>query len=120
MVEVSSRTRGRRRRSPALAFLAGAVVIGLIGLLLYLFWGSRAETPATPAEAVRTDNVDLPKPDDAAVRAQVDEALRTTPDAGGPAQQAASEAAAQAQGPAANLPETAPPTPAAAPAQPQT
>ncbi len=40
MVEVSSRTRGRRRRSPAIPFLAGAVVIGLIGLLAYLFWVS--------------------------------------------------------------------------------
>jgi uncharacterized iron-regulated membrane protein len=119
MVEVSSRTRGRRRRSPALAFLAGAVVIGLIGLALYLFWGSRAEAPTTPAEAVKTDNVNLPAPDDAAVRAQVDEALRTTPQsAGGPAQQAAAEAQAQAQRPATNLPESAPPTPASA--QPQT
>ena len=114
MVEVSSRTRGRRRRSPALAFLAGALVIGLIGLAIYLFWGNRAEAPTTPAEAVSTDNVNLPAPDDAAVRAQVDQALRTTPQAaGGPAQQAAAEAQAQAQRPAADLPETAPPTPAA-------
>jgi hypothetical protein len=68
---------------------------------------------------VKTDNVNLPAPDDAAVRAQVDEALRTTPQsAGGPAQQAAAEAQAQAQRPATNLPESAPPTPASA--QPQT
>ena len=100
----------RQRRMPAFAFLAGALVIGLIALLVYLFWGGRAETPTTPAEAVQTDEIDMPAPDAAAVRAQVDAALKAAPDPSNqPAAQAAREAEAQAANPGARPPAASPP-----------
>ena len=75
----------RRRRTPALAFLVGALLVGAVALAVWLFWPDRAETPATPAEAVVTDDLDLPAPDAEAVRRQVDEALSAAPAASDPA-----------------------------------
>ena len=71
----------QRRRTPALAFLIGAIVVGAIAVLAYLFWPERAETPVSPNEAVLTDDLDLPAPDGAAVTRQVDEALAQSPSA---------------------------------------
>jgi hypothetical protein len=86
-----------RRRTPALAFLIGAALIGAIGVAAYLLWAEPAQTPVTPTEAVITDEIpNMPVPDPAAIRAQVDAALaQTPPDPNAPAEQAA--AAAQAQ-----------------------
>ena len=65
----------QRQRTPALAFLVGALLVGALAVAVYLFWPKRAETPTTPAEAVATDDLDLPAPDAEAVRRQVDAAL---------------------------------------------
>ena len=88
----------QRRRTPAYAFAGGAAVIMIIALLAYLFWGGRAETPTTPAEAVQTDEINMPAPDAAAVRAQVDAALKAAPD---PTNQPAAEAVREAEAHAA-------------------
>ena len=69
----------QRRRMPALAFLVGALLVGALALAVWLFWPKRAETPVTPAEAVATDDLDLPAPDAAEIRRQVDEALSAAP-----------------------------------------
>lgn len=92
-----ARTLHARRRSPAVAFLIGAAVIGAIGVAAYLFWPDAAQTPVTPAEAVITDELpDMPVPDGDAIRAQVDAALAQTPsDPDAPAEQAAASAQAQ-------------------------
>lgn len=105
-----------RRRTPALAFLIGAGLIGAIGVLLYLFWPDTAQTPATPAEAVITDEaLGLPAPDAGAIQAQVDRALREAPrDAAQPAEAAAANAQAQT----APEPDDAAPAPPTSPAAP--
>ena len=69
----------RRRRMPALAFLVGALLVGALALAIWMFWPKRAETPTTPAEAVATDDLDLPAPDAGEIRRQVDEALSAAP-----------------------------------------
>ena len=74
----------RRRRTPALAFLVGALLVGAIAFAVYLFWPKRADAPTTPAEAVATDDLDLPAPDAEAVRRQVDAALSAAPAASDP------------------------------------
>ena len=118
-----ARTLHARRRSPAVAFLVGALVIGAIGGGAYLLLANRAETPVTPTEARITDEVpDMPVPDGAAIRRQVDAALAASPqDPDDPAVRAASEALAQtgseAEGavpvrPTASGPATAPTKPA--------
>ena len=99
-------TPAQRRKLPAFAFVAGAAVIAVVALLAYLFWGGRAETPTTPAESVQTDEIDMPAPDAAAVRAQVDAALKAAPDpTNQPAAQAVREAEAQAAAAAPAAPE---------------
>lgn len=92
-----ARTLHARRRSPAVAFLIGAALIGALAVAGYLVYGGRAETPASPAEAMVTDQaLGLPAPDADAVRAQVDAALAQAPrDAAQPAEQAAASAQAQ-------------------------
>ena len=93
-------TKTARRRTPALAFLIGALVVGAVALALYLFWGGRAETPTTPAEALVTDEINMPAPDADAVRRQVDEALSSMPTPEqAPAADAVAEAEAQARNP---------------------
>ena len=91
-----ARTVHARRRTPAFAFLVGAAAIAVIGTLLYFLLATRAETPATPTEAVITDEIDgLPAPDGRAITAQVDAALRASPrDPNQPAEQAAQAALA--------------------------
>jgi hypothetical protein len=85
----------RQRRTPAVAFLVGALLIGLAALAAYLLWGTRAEAPVTRAESVETDT--LPPPDTGSVAARVEAALAATPAAGAqPARQAAAEAQAAA------------------------
>ena len=86
----------QRRRTPALAFLIGALLVGAVAVALYLFWPDRAETPVSPQEAVVTDDLDLPAPDAEAVRRQVDAALSASP--------AASDAPAAPAGTAATAP----------------
>ena len=81
----------QRRRMPAMAFLVGALLVGAIAVAVYLFWPKRAETPVTPAEAVATDDLDLPAPDAAEIRRQVDEALSAAPAASDPPPSAAPE-----------------------------
>lgn len=110
-----ARTVHARRRTPALAFLIGAAIIGAIAVAAYLFWGSRAETPATPAEAIVTDQaLGLPAPDGDAIRAQVEAALAQAPrDPSQPAEQAAESAQAQTAPEADDAPSAAAPaTPA--------
>jgi len=102
----------RQRRTPAVAFLVGALLIALAALAVWLFWGSRAETPTTPAEAVLTDSEELPPPDTGSVAARVEEALAATPAAGA---QPARQAAAEAQAAAPELAPETPPTAAVAP-----
>ena len=91
------RTLHARRRTPAFAFLLGAIGIALVGALLYFLLATRAETPATPVEGAVTDEIDgLPVPDGRAITAQVDAALRASPrDPNQPAEQAAAEALAR-------------------------
>lgn len=92
-----ARTVHARRRTPALAFLIGAAIIGALAVAAFLLWGGRAETPATPEEAVVTDQaLGLPAPDGDAIRAQVNAALAQAPrDPSQPAEQAAQSAQAQ-------------------------
>jgi hypothetical protein len=102
----------RRQRTPALAFLIGAAVVGAIALLAYLFWPDRAETPATPQEAVLTDDLDLPAPDGAAITRQVDEALAQSPAAGtAPAGEPGPDARANPSAAPVAPPETGPRAP---------
>ena len=97
---VDTSTKSSRRRTPALAFLIGALVVGAVALAVYLFWGGRAETPTTPAESLVTDEINMPPPDADGVRAQVEQALRETPAPTlQPAQEAVSAAEAQARAP---------------------
>jgi len=111
-----ARTVHARRRSPAAAFLIGAAAVGAVGVLAYLFWPDRAETPVSPEESAITDEaLGLPAPDAGAIQRQVDQALAATPrDAAQPAEQAASAAQAQT---APEPEDVAPvePTPAPAP-----
>ena len=81
----------RRQRVPALAFLVGALLVGALALAVWLFWPDRAEAPATPQEAIVTDDLDLPAPDAGEIRRQVDEALSTAPAASNPPATAAPE-----------------------------
>ena len=74
----------RRQRLPVLAFLVGALLVGAVALAVWLFWPDRAETPATPAEAVITDDLDLPAPDAARIQREVDAALSAAPAASDP------------------------------------
>ena len=109
-----ARTLHGRHRSPALAFMAGIVLIGLIAGAAYLFWPESAQTPVVPTEVAITDEVpeDMPVPDGAVIRAQVDAALAQAPrDPSQRSEQAAAAAGAQ------TAPATAQ-TPAAPPAQP--
>lgn len=92
-----ARTVHARRRTPGLAFLLGAIGVAVLGALLYFLLAGRAETPATPAEARLTDEIEgLPVPDGRAITAQVDAALARTPrDPNQPAEQAAAGALTQ-------------------------
>jgi hypothetical protein len=110
-----------RSRKPALAFMLGVLVIGLIGAAVYLLWPEPAQTPATPTEAVITDEAKgLPAPDGRAISAQVDAALRATPATQNQAALEAAQAAFRETAPEpedtarAGAPAPAPRTPTAA------
>jgi len=120
--ESVARVTHARRRSPAVAFLLGALGVGAVGGLIYFLLVGRAETPATPEEAAITDEaLGLPAPDAGAIQRQVDAALREAPSGGGRAEQAAAEAQTRTDpepedaGPAASPPPANPDQPVESP-----